>query len=89
MTENNSNSTTLIAEPVPIFETFTTGIAEINDCGDFVRVAYFVDRPLSGTLETERAIVARLIIPTSAYSGIVEAMSNVRPADPPAASSVR
>ena len=67
MADKNPQPAPLMSEPVPIFETFVTGVAEARDCGDFVRVAFYVDRPLTGTCETERAIVARLIIPRGAY----------------------
>jgi hypothetical protein len=71
MADKNPQSAPLLSEPVPIFETFVTGVAEARDCGDFVRVAFYVDRPLTGTCETERAIVARLIVPRGAYGEVL------------------
>ena len=69
----------LVTEPVPIFETFVTGVASADDCGDFIRVTLVVDRPLVGTPATERAVVTRLIVPAGIYSGIVEALASAEP----------
>jgi hypothetical protein len=71
MADRNPQPATLLSEPVPIFETFVTGVAEARDCGDFVRVAFYVDRPVTGTPETERAVVARLIVPRGAYETVL------------------
>jgi len=79
MAEKRLKPAPLLSEPVPIFETFVTGIAEAADCGDFVRLTFFVDRPLAGTPETERAIVARLIVPRSAYDGVVARLTCAAP----------
>ncbi len=70
----------LITEPVPIFETFTTGVANADDCGDFIRLTFYVDRPLVGTPESERAVVVRLIVPRHAYASVVEALAAGRAA---------
>ncbi len=68
----------LISEPVPIFETFTTGIANTDHCGDFVRLTFYVDRPLVGTPVVERAVVARLIVPSAAYASMLDALADPR-----------
>ena len=72
----------IVTEPVPIFETFVTGIAAAEDCGDFFRVSFYVDRPLVGTHESERAIVARLIIPSALYGNMVDALAIAEPNNP-------
>lgn len=71
MAEKTEKPAPLLSEPVPIFETFVTGVAEARDCGDFVRVTFFVDRPVTGTPETERAVVARLIVPRGSYETVL------------------
>lgn len=73
----------LLTEPVPIFETFTTGIADTDDCGDFVRLTFYVDRPVVGTPAIERAVVARLIVPSGAYASVVDALAVARPEPQP------
>ncbi|MHA1560272.1 MAG: hypothetical protein ACTSWI_06330 [Alphaproteobacteria bacterium] len=72
----------IVTEPVPIFETFVTGIAAAEDCGDFFRVSFYVDRPLVGTHESERAIVARLIVPSALYGSIVDALAVAKSNNP-------
>lgn len=61
MSQHNPAGSTLLTEPVPIFETFCSGIAEVTDLGSAVRITCWVDRPVVGTSATERAVVARLI----------------------------
>ena len=51
-----------------------TGVAEARDCGDFVRLTFFVDRPVTGTPEMERAVVARLIVPRGAYQSVLSGL---------------
>lgn len=75
MVETMPKTAPIVTEPVPIFETFVTGVASAEDCGDFFRVSFYVDRPLVGTPESERAIVARIIIPNGLYEGIVAALA--------------
>jgi hypothetical protein len=75
MVETTPKTAPIVTEPVPIFETFVTGVASAEDCGDFFRVSFYVDRPLIGTPESERAIVARIVVPSRLYEGIVEALA--------------
>lgn len=65
----------LMTEPVPIFETFCTGIAEVSDLGPVVRVTCYVDRPVTGTNETERAVVARLALSNEAAATLAGALA--------------
>ena len=74
MAEKEMKPAPLLSEPVPIFETFVTGVAEARDCGDFVHLTFFVDRPVTGTPEMERAVVARLIVPRGAYRSLLSGL---------------
>lgn len=73
------DSTTLrpppLTEPVPIFETFCTGVAEVADLGSVVRVTCYVDRPLAGTKESERAVVARLVLSADAATALARKLA--------------
>lgn len=68
----------LLTEPVPIFETFATGLNEIADCGGYVRLTWHVDRPVVGTPEIERAVVSRLIISPTALAELRRELSALR-----------
>ena len=74
-----------LTEPVPVFETFVTGVAEVDDCRDFFRVTFYVDRTLVGTPESERAIVARLVIPSALYASVADALASPDSERPPLA----
>ena len=82
MVETAPKQSAIVTEPVPIFETFVTGVASAEDCGDFYRVSFYVDRPLIGTVESERAIVARIIVPSTLYEGIVAALDAAKSNSP-------
>lgn len=75
MANEDSSSRITVTEPVPVFETFTTGVASVDNCGDFRRVTFFVDRPLVGTSVMERAVIARLIVPSGIYADMVDALA--------------
>lgn len=69
----------LLTEPVPIFETFVTGVANAENCGDFLRLTFFVDRPVTRTPATERAVVARLVVPQAFYRELVDDLAAATP----------
>lgn len=82
MSQHNPAGSTLLTEPVPIFETFCSGIAEVTDLGAAVRVTCWVDRPVVGTSATERAVVARLILTREAAKSLSLGLGLALASDP-------
>ncbi|MFA7282151.1 MAG: hypothetical protein WC100_18870 [Sterolibacterium sp.] len=50
-------------EPIAVIDTFTTGIARIEEIGGNIRFTFYADQKSLYSGERERVIVSRLIIP--------------------------
>lgn len=72
-----------LIEPVPMCEIFATGIVQVEFRGEFVRLIFFADHELPDSNgrfgNCERMIVARLVMPTSAYHQMVRQIVDAPP----------
>jgi hypothetical protein len=60
-----------LVEPVSVPEYFCTGISEPEDCGDFVRCVYYVQRGVQACGAPVAEVVFRVVYPKAAWDQIM------------------
>lgn len=63
-----------LAEPMIVADLFATGLAKLENRGEYVRLTFWTDHKVfgNGDGESEHIIVARIVMPPSALQELVE-----------------